>query len=100
MLFGLPRWLSGKKQQQQKNWSALQEMQVQFVGWEVPLEKKMTTHCSILAWEIPWTRRSLAGASPEEGKEMLELRSWSWLRAVSTAQLWFGGSRSTISPIN
>ena len=24
-------------------------------GWEVPLEKKMATHSSILAWEIPWT---------------------------------------------
>ena len=22
---------------------------------EDPLEKGMTTHCSILAWEIPWT---------------------------------------------
>ena len=24
-------------------------------GWEVPLEKKMATHSSTLAWEIPWT---------------------------------------------
>ena len=24
-------------------------------GWEDPLEEGMTTHCSILAWEIPWT---------------------------------------------
>ena len=23
-------------------------------GWEDPLEKKMATHSSILAWEIPW----------------------------------------------
>ena len=23
--------------------------------WEDPLEKKMTTHFSILAWRIPWT---------------------------------------------
>ena len=22
---------------------------------EDPLEKEMATHCSILAWEIPWT---------------------------------------------
>ena len=43
------------------------------MGPEDPLEKGTATHCSILAWEIPWTRRSLAGASPEEGKEMLEL---------------------------
>ena len=23
--------------------------------WKDPLEKEMTTHSSILAWEIPWT---------------------------------------------
>ena len=35
-----------------------QEMQdtwVQSLGWEDPLEKEMTTHSSILTWEIPWT---------------------------------------------
>ena len=31
------------------------ETRVQFLGWEHPLEKEMATHCSILAWEIPWT---------------------------------------------
>ena len=30
-------------------------MQVQSLGWEDPLEEGMTTHCSILAWRIPWT---------------------------------------------
>ena len=25
------------------------------LGEEDPLEKYMATHCSILAWEIPWT---------------------------------------------
>ena len=34
---------------------AIQEMQVQSLGQEDPLEKDMTTHSSILAWEIPWT---------------------------------------------
>ena len=33
----------------------MQETQVQFLGWEDPLEKEMATHSSILAWEIPWT---------------------------------------------
>ena len=33
----------------------MQETQVQLPGWEDPLEKEMATHCSILAWEIPWT---------------------------------------------
>ena len=32
-----------------------QEMGVQSLGWENLLEKDMTTHSSILAWEIPWT---------------------------------------------
>ena len=27
-------------------------------GWEDPLEKIMTTHSSILAWEIPWTEEA------------------------------------------
>ena len=29
--------------------------QVWFLGWEIPLEKRMATHTSILAWKIPWT---------------------------------------------
>ena len=28
---------------------------VQSLGWEDPLEKEMSTHSSILAWETPWT---------------------------------------------
>ena len=34
---------------------AMQETQVQSLGWEDPLEKEMATHSSILAWRIPWT---------------------------------------------
>ena len=34
---------------------AVQEMQVQSLGQEDPLEKEMATQSSILAWEIPWT---------------------------------------------
>ena len=41
-----------------KNPLAMQEMQVRSLGWEEPLEKKITTHSSILAWEIPWTEES------------------------------------------
>ena len=32
----------------------MQETRVGSLGWEDPLEKEMATHCSILAWEIPW----------------------------------------------
>ena len=31
----------------------MQEMRVQSLGWEDPLEKRMATHSSILAWRIP-----------------------------------------------
>ena len=36
-----------------KNLPATQEIQVQFLGWEDPLENEMATHSSILAWRIP-----------------------------------------------
>ena len=38
-----------------KNLPAVQEPQVQSLGWEDPLEKGMATHSRILAWRIPWT---------------------------------------------
>ena len=38
-----------------KNLPAMREMQVQSLGLEDPLEEKMVTHSSILAWRIPWT---------------------------------------------
>ena len=41
-----------------KNPPAMQETWVQSLGREDPLEKKMATHSSILAWEIPWTEES------------------------------------------
>ena len=33
----------------------MQEMKVPSLVWGDPMEKKMATHCSILAWEILWT---------------------------------------------
>ena len=38
-----------------KNLPAMQETQVQFLGWEDTLEKEMAIYSSILAWRIPWT---------------------------------------------
>ena len=37
-----------------KNLPAMQETQVRSLVGEGPLEKGMTTHSSILTWEIPW----------------------------------------------
>ena len=34
----------------------MQEIQFQSLGWEDPLQKKMATHCSILAYRIPTDR--------------------------------------------
>ena len=36
----------------------VQEMWLQSLGLEDPLEEKMAAHSSILAWEIPWTKGS------------------------------------------
>ena len=48
MEWGLSWWLSGKE-------SACQAGNVGFIpGSKISLEKEMTTHSSILAWEIPW----------------------------------------------
>ena len=38
-----------------KNPPAMQETWVRSLGQEDPLEEGMATHCSILAWRIPWT---------------------------------------------
>ena len=42
---------------QMVNLPAMQETRVRSLGWEVPLEKRMATHSSILAWRIPWTEK-------------------------------------------
>ena len=38
-----------------KNLPSMQEMWVQSLGQEDPLEEELATHSSILAWRIPWT---------------------------------------------
>ena len=38
-----------------KRLPAMQETWARSLGREVPLEKEMATHSSILAWRIPWT---------------------------------------------
>ena len=37
-----------------KNLPAMQDTWVRFLGQEDPLEKKMATHSSNLAWKIAW----------------------------------------------
>ena len=41
-----------------KNLPAMQQTQVQSLGWEDPLEKGMANHSSILAWRIQQTEET------------------------------------------
>ena len=42
------------KSQRESRW-VMQETWVCLLGQKDPLEKRMATHSSILAWRIPWT---------------------------------------------
>ena len=56
-----------------KNTPAMQEMRVQSLGQEDPLEKEMAIHSSILAWEIPWIEESGRLQSMELQKSWIRL---------------------------
>ena len=49
----------------------MQEMLVQFLGQEDPLEKEIATHSSILAWQIPWTEET--GRLQSTGSQELDM---------------------------
>ena len=69
-----PRWKSFPGSSAVKNPPAVQDTQetrVLSLGWEDPLEKEMATHCSIVAWEIPWT---------EEPGGLQSMGSQNWTR--------------------
>ena len=41
-----------------KELPAMQEIQVQSLDQDDPLEKEMATQSNVLAWKIPWTEES------------------------------------------
>ena len=53
-----------------KNPPAMQEIWVQSLGQEDPLEKGMATHSSILAWEISWAEEP--GGPQSMGSQTVE----------------------------
>ena len=53
------QWASLVAQMVKKNLPAMQDIQVQFLGWEDPLEKEMAIH----------GQRSIVGYSPRGSKE-------------------------------
>ena len=60
---------------------AMRETRVRCLGWEDALEKEMTTHSSILAWEIPWTEE------PGGLLSMGSQKSWTQLSDSTTTQI-------------
>ena len=52
----------------------MQEMRVQSLGQKDLLEEEMATHCSILAWIIPWTKEpgGLQSIGLQRVEEVLE----------------------------
>ena len=65
--------------QQVKNLPAMQnkqEIRVQSLGWEDPLEEEMATHSSIFAWKVSWTEE--AGGLQSMGPEKLD-----WAHIIS-----------------
>ena len=61
-------------------------MQVRSLGQEDPLEEEMTTHSSILDWEIPWTEES-------GGLQSMELQRVGHNWACMHTQIWELGFR-------
>ena len=51
-IYGLPHWLSAKES---ATFRKMQEIWVQSLGGEDPLQKGMATHSSIVERRIPWT---------------------------------------------
>jgi len=53
-----------------KESTVMQETPVRYLGQEDPLEKKMASHSSFLAWRIPWTEKPSRLHSPWNCKEL------------------------------
>ena len=70
----LPWWLAMQE---------TQEMGLQFLGCQDPLEEEMATHSSTLAWEIPWTEE--AGGVQSMGSQRVE-HNWARPHARLRAQ--------------
>ena len=55
----------------------MQETQVHFLVQDIPLEKEMATHSSILAWKFPWTEEpgglTVPGVAESDMTELLTL---------------------------
>ena len=55
LIYNLQTGLPWQPPRTVKNLSTMQEIWVQYLGWEDILEKGMATDSSVLAWRIAWT---------------------------------------------
>ena len=69
----------------------MQEMQVQSLALEDPLERAMAAHSSVLAWRIQWTEEPGGLWSMESQKvsyilanKQQQQRKWALVRRIST----------------
>ena len=53
-----------------KGLPAMQETQVQSLGWEDSLEQEVTTHSSIHTWIIPWTEEAAVHGVAKSGIQL------------------------------
>ena len=60
---------------------AMQETQIQSLGWEDPLEEGMAIHSSVLAWRIQWTEEP-------GGPQPVGLQDHTWLSDCTTTLVW------------
>ena len=101
---GLPWWLDSR------SLPAIQMPQIWSLGQEDSLEKKMSTHSSILAWEIPWTEehgglqsmRSQRVRHSQVTKTRLRLEPYLGDRRregpeEASAAMWFESSKTGVS---
>ena len=115
MIFGEYLGRTSLVAQMVKRLSTMRETQVQSLGWEDPLEKKMAIHSSTLAWKIPWTeepgrlqsmgsqrvRHNWATLLTHSGWNEfigMEPPRWYWRAYKGTETRTFSSSGSEVSP--
>ena len=66
----------------------MQEIHIQFLDGEDPLEEEITTHSSVLAWKIPWTEVPSGWATVHEvAKSQTWLSNWTQWAQYSTVYI-------------
>ena len=73
---------------------SMQETRVQSLGWEDLLEKEMATHCSILAWKIPWMEEP--GTLQSMGLQRVGHDWAGMLRLSSKGLLWWLSDKESV----